>query len=150
MASEGEKSVKTSDKSKKFTQEQIIATFNKLRQEQKTLVSRLTEVEQDLNEHSLVVDALRDVNPERVCYRMIGGILVERTVSNVLPAVAHNKEQLSKVLEVLNKQIEVKGKEINEFKEKYNIQIRKDPPISDSSKEEPPQASSSVLVKTES
>ncbi|PRD29015.1 UNVERIFIED_CONTAM: Prefoldin subunit 2 [Trichonephila clavipes] len=116
----------------------------------------------------LVVEALKDVDPERVCYRMIGGVLVQRTVKEVLPAVAHNKEQvrnsyffshgrghlvkLAKILDNLNTQIEEKGKEINEFKEKHNIQIRKDPPIlpqPEPSKDEP-QASSGVLVKTES
>ncbi|KFM75254.1 Prefoldin subunit 2, partial [Stegodyphus mimosarum] len=75
---------------------------------------------------SLVVDTLKDVDQDRVCYRMIGGVLVERTVKEVLPAVSHNKEQLAIFLENLNQQIEKKGREINEFKEKYNIQIRKE------------------------
>ncbi|KAG8181579.1 hypothetical protein JTE90_017329 [Oedothorax gibbosus] len=151
MASEATKSSKTSEKGKKLSQEQIVATFNKLRQDQKNYVQKLTEVEQDLNEHSLVCEALKDIDPERVCYRMIGGVLVERTVKEVLPAVSHNKDQLVKILDALNNQIEEKGKEINEFKEKHNIQIRKEPPNMqpiEPSKEEP-QASSSVLVKTE-
>ncbi|CAL1270328.1 unnamed protein product [Larinioides sclopetarius] len=153
MASESGKPTKSNDKSKKLTQEQIIGTFNKLRQDQKNYVTKLTEVEQDLNEHSLVVDALKGVDPERVCYRMIGGVLVQRTVKEVLPAVAHNKEQLTKILETLNKQIEEKGKEINDFKEKHNIQFRKEPPIMaapEAPSKDEPQPSSSVLVKTES
>ncbi|GIY44842.1 prefoldin subunit 2 [Caerostris extrusa] len=152
MASESAKPSKNV-LNKKLTQEQIVGIFNKLRQEQKSYVAKLTEVEQDLNEHSLVVDVLRDVDPERVCYRMIGGVLVQRTVKEVLPAVAHNKEQLTKILDNLNKQIEDKGKEINEFKETHNIQIRKDPPTFppiESTVKEEDQPSSSVLVKTES
>ncbi|GFT52404.1 prefoldin subunit 2 [Trichonephila clavipes] len=152
MASESGKPTKSNEKNKKLTQEQIVHIFNKLRQDQKNYVTKLTEVEQELNEHCLVVEALKDVDPERVCYRMIGGVLVQRTVKEVLPAVAHNKEQLAKILDNLNTQIEEKGKEINEFKEKHNIQIRKDPPIlpqPEPSKDEP-QASSGVLVKTES
>ncbi|KAF8778088.1 Prefoldin subunit 2 like protein [Argiope bruennichi] len=85
---------------------------------------------------------------------MIGGVLVQRTVKEVLPAVTHNKEQLTKILETLNKQIEEKGKEINEFKEKHNIQFRKEPvpvmPPSEGPSKDEPQPSSSVLVKTES
>lgn len=51
MAEISEKSSKTTEKGKKMTQEQIVATFNKLRQDQKNYVQKLTEVEQDLNEH---------------------------------------------------------------------------------------------------
>lgn len=51
MSSEAEKSTKSTEKAKKLTQEQIITHFNQLRQEQKVLVTKLTEVEQDLNEH---------------------------------------------------------------------------------------------------
>lgn len=61
--------------------------------------------------------------------------------------------QLTKILESLNKQIEEKGKEINDFKEKHNIQFRKEPPMmtpSEASSKDEPQSSSSVLVKTES
>lgn len=51
MSSESEKSSKTTEKVKKLSQEQIITQFNQLRQEQKILVTKLSEVEQDLNEH---------------------------------------------------------------------------------------------------
>ncbi|XP_035217624.1 prefoldin subunit 2-like [Stegodyphus dumicola] len=152
MASDAEKQSKGGEKVKKLTQEQIISTFNQLRQDQKNLVTKLTEVEQELNEHSLVVDTLKDVDQDRVCYRMIGGVLVERTVKEVLPAVSHNKEQLAVFLENLNQQIEKKGREINEFKEKYNIQIRKEAPFPmlEPMKDESEASSSGVLVKTES
>lgn len=151
MSSESEKNAKGTEKGKKLTQEQIVNIFNQLRQDQKILVSKLSEVEQDLNEHSLVADALKDVDQDRTCYRMIGGVLVERTVKEVLPAVLHNKEQLTEFLSHLNQQIEKKGAEINEFKQKYNIQIRKEIPLSapEPSKEDS-QPTSSVLVETES
>lgn len=43
---------------------------------------------------SLVIETLREVDPTRKCYRMVGGILVERTVKEVLPALESNKEQV--------------------------------------------------------
>lgn len=55
MSSESEKSSKTAEKIKKLSQEQIISQFNQLRQEQKILVTKLSEVEQDLNEHRYYV-----------------------------------------------------------------------------------------------
>ena len=43
---------------------------------------------------SLVIEALKDVDPERRCLRMIGGVLVERTVKEVLPALINNHQQV--------------------------------------------------------
>lgn len=44
---------------------------------------------------SLVIETLREVDPTRKCYRMVGGILVERTVKEVLPALEGNREQVT-------------------------------------------------------
>jgi chaperonin cofactor prefoldin len=43
----------------------------------------------------LVIDTLKDVAPDRKCFRMVGGVLVERTVKDVLPALRNNKDQVS-------------------------------------------------------
>ena len=45
---------------------------------------------------SIVIEALKGVEPERRCFRMIGGVLVERTVKDVLPALENNKDQVRK------------------------------------------------------
>uniref|UniRef100_A0A8C0GY37 Prefoldin subunit 2 n=1 Tax=Chelonoidis abingdonii TaxID=106734 RepID=A0A8C0GY37_CHEAB len=73
--------------------------------------------------HSLVIDTLRDVDPTRKCYRMVGGVLVERTVKEVLPALESNKEQINKIIETLTQQLQAKGQELNEFREKHNIRV---------------------------
>lgn len=44
---------------------------------------------------SLVIDTLQDVDPSRKCFRLIEGILVERTVKEVLPALEDNKEEVT-------------------------------------------------------
>jgi prefoldin subunit 2 len=43
---------------------------------------------------SLVTEALKEVDPERKCYRLIGGVLVESTVKEVLPALESNKQMV--------------------------------------------------------
>lgn len=45
--------------------------------------------------YRLVIETLKEVAPERRCYRMVGGVLVERTVGDVLPALVTNREQVS-------------------------------------------------------
>ena len=43
----------------------------------------------------LVIETLRDVDDDRRCFRLVGGVLVERTVKDVLPALVNNKDQVS-------------------------------------------------------
>uniref|UniRef100_A0A8C7WSC5 Prefoldin subunit 2 n=1 Tax=Oryzias sinensis TaxID=183150 RepID=A0A8C7WSC5_9TELE len=72
----------------------VVATFQRMRQEQRSMASKAAELEMDINEHSLVIETLKEVDPSRKCYRLVGGVLVERTVKEVLPALENNKEQL--------------------------------------------------------
>ncbi|KAM7315280.1 prefoldin subunit 2 [Ixodes scapularis] len=72
----------------------------------------------------LVAEALQKVDGDRRCYRMVGGVLVERTVKDILPAVMQNKDNIAKSVDALNDRIVKKGQEVNEYREKHNIQIR--------------------------
>jgi len=54
---------------------------------------------------------------------MINGVLVERTVKDVVPALKTNSEGLRKVLEDLVKQYNSKQLEMEKWKKKNNIQV---------------------------
>ncbi|XP_071588849.1 prefoldin subunit 2 [Heliangelus exortis] len=134
---------------KGLTAEQVVSRFNRLRQEQRGLASKAAELELELNEHGLVIETLREVDPSRKCFRMVGGILVERTVREVLPALEGNKEQISRILESLSQQLRAKGRELNEFREQHNIRLGgeedpRQPPRE--GPEEPKGGSAGVLV----
>ncbi|CAL1527676.1 unnamed protein product [Lymnaea stagnalis] len=111
---------------KNLPKEQLIAGFNELRQQQRMLASRMSEIEMDMKEHDLVIDVLKGVDPSRKCYRMIGGVLVERTVDVVLPGLATNREKMKEYIESLRNSLEAKGKELNQFRETHGIQIKAD------------------------
>ena len=40
----------------------------------------------------MVIDTLKDLDPERKCFRLVGGVLVERTVKEVAPALRSSSE----------------------------------------------------------
>ncbi|ELU14974.1 hypothetical protein CAPTEDRAFT_167007 [Capitella teleta] len=107
-----------------MSQEQIIQGFNDLRNQQKQLINKISELEMERKEHDLVMETLKDVEPDRKCFRMVGGVLVERSAKEVLPALKTHYESLGKVLETLNTQMVTKGREVNEYKEKHNLRIR--------------------------
>uniref|UniRef100_A0A0V0G7R5 Putative molecular chaperone prefoldin subunit 2 n=1 Tax=Triatoma dimidiata TaxID=72491 RepID=A0A0V0G7R5_TRIDM len=111
-------------KGKTLTTEEIYNGFQLLRNEQRNLINKLSEVEMDLNEHKMVLDTLKDLDGGRKCFRLIGGVLCEKTVKDVIPTLTTNRDQLSALAETLNEQVTKKGLEINEYKEKNNIRIR--------------------------
>lgn len=57
-----------------------------------TIASKITELSSERDEHKLVVDTLTKLEPGRKAFRLVGGVLVERTVEEVLPAVSQNYE----------------------------------------------------------
>lgn len=50
----------------------------------------------------LVEKTLEPLDPDRRAYRLVGGVLVERTVKEVLPSVTTNRENVSQVREEMD------------------------------------------------
>lgn len=84
----------------------------------------LLERQQDLDEHQLVMKTLRENDLSKKAWRLVGDVLVERTVGTVIPEVEKNKSNLEGLVENLKKQLESKTKELQEFESKYNIKIK--------------------------
>ena len=81
-----------------------------------------------LKEHKLVLETLNKVEPTRKCFRLVNGVMVERTANEVIPAVKKSIEQIEQFMKDLNENISLKTQEINRFMERYKIQ-QKDQPI---------------------
>ncbi|KAH8768468.1 Prefoldin beta-like protein [Hyaloscypha sp. PMI_1271] len=87
------------------------------------IAQKIGDVEQEAEEHKLVLETLEPLPADRKCFRMINGVLVERTVKDVVPALKTNSEGLRKVLEDLVKQYNSKQVEMEKWKKKNNIQV---------------------------
>jgi prefoldin subunit 2 len=74
-----------------------IRQYNELIQEQQQLAQKISEFEMDRLEHQLVEETLAPLDPGRRAYRLVGEVLVERTVEEVLPSVKKNRENVSGV-----------------------------------------------------
>lgn len=66
--------------------------------------------------HRLVLETLDPLPEDRKCFRMINGVLVERTVKDVIPALKTNTEGLNKVLDDLVKQYKARQDELEKWK----------------------------------
>lgn len=61
----------------------------------------------------------------RKCYRMVGDVLVERTVGTVAPAVQLNRTGIQDVIEKLKQSATAKEAELRDLQRRYNIRFTK-------------------------
>lgn len=64
------------------------------------------------------MDPLSD---DRKCFRLINGVLVERMVKDVVPALKTNQEGLKKVLDDLVKQYKTKQDDLDKWKVRFDL-----------------------------
>ncbi|KAI0660774.1 Prefoldin beta-like protein [Cubamyces menziesii] len=98
--------------------------YNRYQSELQTLASKIGELEQEAEEHNLVLSTLDEAlveEPDRKCFRLVGGVLVERTVKDVVPALKTNRDGIQKVISNLVEQYKSKDEEFENFKREYNI-----------------------------
>eukprot|EP00438_Fugacium_kawagutii_P011868 Skav208123 [mRNA] locus=scaffold1223:81762:86430:- [translate_table: standard] len=96
-----------------LTPQQVQATYQQIEKECSVMINKIAELEQELNEHSLVIKAFDRVDSSRRCFRMVGGVLVERTVAEVRPAVEGNLDKIQQAVSQLQEQ--------TQFIKKYNL-----------------------------
>mmetsp|Transcript_63344 Transcript_63344/g.151131 ORF Transcript_63344/g.151131 Transcript_63344/m.151131 type:complete len:147 (-) Transcript_63344:77-517(-) len=104
-----------------LTKEQVQNAFKQIEAEINMLINKIAELEQEINEHALVLKAFDKVEPTRRCFRMIGGVLVERTVAEVKPAIESNKEKIKQAVGQIEAQLKTKTAQRTEFIEKHGL-----------------------------
>mmetsp|Transcript_40844 Transcript_40844/g.118301 ORF Transcript_40844/g.118301 Transcript_40844/m.118301 type:complete len:145 (-) Transcript_40844:19-453(-) len=104
-----------------MTAQQVQAAFQQIEKECSTYLNKIAELEQEVNEHSLVLKAFEKVEPSRRCFRMVGGVLVERTVAEVAPAVKQNQEKIRAVVKRFEEELKKKTEQRTAFMNKYGL-----------------------------
>ncbi|KAK5133263.1 hypothetical protein LTR08_007997 [Meristemomyces frigidus] len=97
-------------------QQDLQTQYSNYKDTLQAVAQKIGDVEQEAEEHKLVLETLTPLPGDRKCFRMINGVLVERTVSDVLPALQTNADGLKKVLEDLLKQYRGKQDEMEKWK----------------------------------
>ena len=60
---------------------------------------------------------------DRKCFRMINGVLTERTVKDVVPILQTNSDGLKQALEELVKQYKLKQDEMEKWKVRHQLHL---------------------------
>ncbi|KAJ7044659.1 Prefoldin beta-like protein [Mycena alexandri] len=107
-----------------LSDQDISQIYSRMQSEMQGLAGKIGELEQEADEHSLVLTTLNEAlaeEPDRKCFRLIGGVLVERTVKDVVPTLQSNRDNIKKVVDSLAEQYRTKEDEFDAFKREYNI-----------------------------
>jgi len=110
--------------STRLSDQEVQATYSRFQNDLQALASKIGELESDAEEHELVLSTLQDVfaaDPSRKCFRLIGGVLVERTVKDVAPSLQTNRDGIKGLIMKLAEQYKLKETEFNTFLQEYNI-----------------------------
>merc|ERR1712070_326519 len=110
--------------SKQQVESAIIQQFQKLKEDKNGISTKMAEIKMDKNEHEMCVKTMSKFDSSRKCWRLVGGVLVERSVGEVLPAVQENVANINELLEKLDKMHDEKEEEIIAFMRKYNIVVK--------------------------
>ncbi|KAI9891025.1 MAG: Prefoldin subunit 2 [Vezdaea aestivalis] len=97
-------------------QQELQTQYSNYKNNLQQIAQKIGDLEQEAEEHKLVLETLAPLPIERKCFRMINGVLVQRTVGDVRPAVSTNADGLKKLLDDLLKQYKAQQAEMEGWK----------------------------------
>lgn len=103
--------------------EAAVKRYQELRSKEQQLVSKITELTAQEQEHRVVGETLAPMEGTRKCYHLIGGVLTERTVADVLPMVQTNRDGLRSILKSLEDTLKATNEERVELQKKHGIRV---------------------------
>jgi len=106
--------------------QEILGQYQGMTSECRSIMSKIGELNLEKDEHRLVIDTMNKLSSDRRAYRLVGGILVARTVGEVLPQIAQNYEGITQILEKLNDTLKNKDAERKAYKEKHGIMTQEE------------------------
>ncbi len=69
--------------------------------ELQAIAQKIAEMQMEQEEHQMVLQTLKPMEPSRACFRLINGVLIERTVQEVIPVLEGQLQNIAKLLETL-------------------------------------------------
>lgn len=106
--------------------EQVLGVYRQMQSECSQIMGKISELNLEKDEHKLVVETLKKVEPERRAYRLVGGVLAERTVGDILPIVESNFVGIAEVLTKLDGTLKTKDEARKTFKETHGIMTQEE------------------------
>ena len=100
-------------------QREVAKRYNILHQETNALVSRLMEVEDERKENQLVLESISKLEDDRKCWRLVNGVMFEKTKAEVVPEIEGMIKNLMVVAKQLNDGLHQKKQEMSKLEQAY-------------------------------
>ena len=85
-------------KSGQESEQEVAQKYRQLQQETSALVSKILEIEEEKKEHELVMDTMKTLDDTRKCWRLVNGVLFEKTKSQVIPEIEGQVANMNQVI----------------------------------------------------
>lgn len=89
------------------------------------LQGKIIELSHDKDEHDIVLDTLSKTDPERKCYRMVGGALVESDVKTTLPILTTKRDKITETVSKFKAELISVAQEFEKWKKDNKIHVVK-------------------------
>lgn len=106
--------------------EAILNHYKQMGIECSNIAAKVHELNNEKEEHRLVVEQLEKLEDNRRAYRLIGGVLVEKTVNELLPIVQENLEGIKQIITTLSAQLDQKDESRKKLKEEHGIMTQEE------------------------
>lgn len=102
---------------------QMIRRYQQTKNDYKQIVKTITNLEDIKKENLIVLNQIDKLEANRRCFRLIGGVLVERTIEEAIKGIKDNVEnRLSPSLKTLKEKMELKEKQLIEYEKNIGYQ----------------------------
>lgn len=107
--------------------QQLQVQYNQYQELLSDLQTQTSSITSQITEHALVDKTLTEIAPEdragRKCFKMIGGVLVEKSVDDVIKILNEESKELAKTKEALEKEMVTSRKEMDTWMAKNKVKI---------------------------
>lgn len=120
-----------SDQEKQAAQErkahELQTQYNSYQELLTDLQTQLSTLTSQILEHTIVDKTLTEIPPEnrksRKCFKMVGGVLTEKSVDDVILMLDEEKKELSKSKEQVEKELVTTKKEMEQWMTNNKVKI---------------------------
>ena len=105
-------------------QKKMAMQHQKLDQERKTIMQKLIEIGEEKREHQLVLETLSAVEDDKKCWRLINGVLVEKTKKELVPDLETNIENMESLWKQLDERSSTIRQEMVKIEEELGHSIK--------------------------
>lgn len=103
--------------------DQLQQEYNAFKTAVQELELRIQQMNMEIDEHKVVLESLRKVQGTRQCKRMIGTVLVDKTVAEVIPELEETLKALTKDVDTMREDLKSAHTRMDAWKKKHNVKV---------------------------